>query len=77
MSRKERSPCRKQNKTTLRNLAMKGSREIILELYVGASENFFFLMKDLDYAYVNEKEPAEEKLVMQKSMGIPERGKSL
>lgn len=56
---------------------MKGSREIILELYVGASENFFFLMKDLDYAYVNGKEPAEEKLVMQKSMGIPERGKSL
>lgn len=29
----------------------------------------FFLMKDLDYAYVNGKEPAEEKLVMQKSIG--------
>lgn len=31
----------------LKNLAMKGSREIILELYVGSSEKLFFvLMKD-------------------------------
>lgn len=60
----------------LRNLAMKGSREIILELYVGSSEKlFFFNERSRNMLLLMGKMDEKEELAMRKSTGITERGK--